>query len=67
MIKTQNELLLEVKENRTKKEYIPPTIEITMVEMEGNISIGSAGVAPVIDQNTNIDTDTKDYDWDPFA
>ncbi|AQX86075.1 hypothetical protein I6H88_04155 [Elizabethkingia bruuniana] len=67
MIKTQDKLLLEVKEKQTKKEYTPPTIEITMVEMEECIAGGSATVTPVINENTNVDTDTQTYDWDPFT
>ncbi|MCL1668187.1 hypothetical protein M2T82_08955 [Elizabethkingia ursingii] len=67
MIKTQNELLIEVEERHTKKEYTPPTIEVTMVEMEEGIATGSATVAPVINENTNVDTDTQTFDWDPFT
>ncbi|AQX90991.1 MULTISPECIES: hypothetical protein [Elizabethkingia] len=67
MIKTQNGLLLEVRRKKTKKEYAPPIIEITMVEMEEGIATGSATVTPDINENTNVDTDTKTYDWDPFA
>nr|DAC75199.1 TPA_exp: hypothetical protein [Elizabethkingia anophelis] len=38
-----------------------------MVEMEEGIATGSATVTPDINENTNVDTDTKTYDWDPFA
>ncbi|WP_231941770.1 hypothetical protein [Elizabethkingia meningoseptica] len=67
MIKKQNELLLEVKEKHTKKEYASPTIEVTMIEMEEGFATGSATVTPAINENTNVDTDTQTFDWDPFT
>ncbi|AQX06861.1 hypothetical protein ATB99_10845 [Elizabethkingia meningoseptica] len=47
-----------LKEQLSKKEYLPPEIEVTIVEMENGIAAQSALVVPV-----NSAGDVK-HDWD---
>ncbi|MCL1657022.1 MULTISPECIES: hypothetical protein [Elizabethkingia] len=53
------------KNNKEMKEYIPPTIEVTMVEIEQGIAAGSAQVTPNQQPNEQWETEdqTGTLDW----
>ncbi|MDV3778012.1 hypothetical protein CMU25_17380 [Elizabethkingia anophelis] len=58
---------MEKKEEQSeKKDYIPPRIEVYMVEMEQGIAAGSAAGKPDIDEETNEGGETVDPDWNPW-
>lgn len=42
----KNKIEKEEIQRTTKREYIPPVIEVTLIEMEEGIASGSAKVAP---------------------
>ncbi|MCT3788640.1 hypothetical protein HZQ67_14820 [Elizabethkingia anophelis] len=44
-----------------KKDYIPPKIEVEIVEIEGGIAANSAAVSP---QTVNGNTDEVQTDWE---
>ncbi|HFK5510764.1 TPA: hypothetical protein ACGZ9U_001680 [Elizabethkingia anophelis] len=56
-IKTQNELPLEINK---KKDYLSPTLHVTLVEMECGIAANSAAVTPV---TVGGDTSQVPTDW----
>ena len=55
--KTRTEFL---KENPEKREYISPTLDVMMVEMECGIAANSVAVSPV---KVNGNTDGVQTDW----
>jgi len=51
----------EEKRLETKKEYIPPVLEIVLIEMEQAIAAGSASVNVGVDVSGNTSAVNTDY------
>ena len=55
-----NQDLLDVKEVKEKRDYYPPVISVTVVEMEYGIAAGSAAVSPA---SVSGNTDAVSTEW----
>ncbi|OPC04876.1 hypothetical protein BAS09_04100 [Elizabethkingia ursingii] len=61
--------LAHLQESSLKKEYLPPSIEVDVIELEQGIAAGSAVVVPTtvngdVSQEWDTDTDTTGtYNW----